>query len=182
MRICTAWAAAGPRGIPTIRRLDHHSQQSRRLARLRGLHHPPFVSPAGAQRLAPKRQRGRRRELLPGQASIPVLLCSGICSQTLLPHLEDHINLGRPGVRLPGRWGLSVLSRTSPSPMTLLPTTNSRIWSFLKSTRTEDPVAWTTGRREGPPSPSDIPPCGRGHSTFVRWALACAVGRPSRQS
>lgn len=143
MRTCKAREAAGPRGTPSIWWPDHHSQQSRRLKRLRGPHRPPFVSPAGAQLLAAWRQRGSRGELLPAWVSAdggqprPVLACA-LKSAVKLRSLtsKDHLNLSGPGVLLPGSWGLPVLFRPFPYPVAPVRTPNSRIWGLKASART----------------------------------------------
>lgn len=132
MRTCTARAAAGPGGRrPTIRRPDHRSQQPQRLARLRGPHGFPFVSPAGAQCRAAWRQRGPRGELHsePGSrrgraTPTPSRMCPGIRS-----HSKGHSNRGGAGVRDP----LPMPSRPLPSPHGLSPRPQLLDLGFVKS-------------------------------------------------
>lgn len=117
MRTWMARAAAGPRGTPTLSWPDHHSQQSRRLARLRGPHRAPFVSPARAQHRAAWRQRGPRGELLPAGPSqragdldpLQPELCN-LLSNSAPSLRERHLDRSRTGVS--GVLGsLPVLSR-----------------------------------------------------------------------
>lgn len=105
----------------------------------------------------------------------------------LEPVLCDVLSNSAPslGKRLLSRTGVSgilgslpVLSRP-PLPVAPLRTPNSQIWGFSKSRGTHSPVAWTTGRRTGPPLTSAVPPGGRGHPAFVRGSRP-APQRPSR--
>lgn len=143
MRTCTAKAASCPGGRrPTIRRPDHRSQQPQRLARLRGPHRLPFVSPAGARCRAAWRQRGPRGELLSGLGSrrgraipTPSRLCPRIRS-----HSKDHPKRGGADVRSRESGVLSEYLSAPPLPQGLSPRPKLPDSGFLKSPAQKIPL------------------------------------------
>lgn len=144
MRTCTDKAASCPGGRrPTIRRPDHRSQQPQRLARLRGPHRLPFVSPAGARCRAAWRQRGPRGELLSGLGSrrgraipTPSRLCPRIRCYS-----KDHRKRGGADVRSRGSAGFSPSTVSAPPlPHGLSPRPKLPDSGFLKSPAQKIPL------------------------------------------